>query len=59
VYSRVSDPRSGVIEYRLTNIQRDEPPSDLFVLPTGYEFNTRITPLRYEPWGQRPVAVSR
>ena len=36
VYSRQSDPRTGVVEYRLTNIIRSEPPPDLFVLPPDY-----------------------
>jgi hypothetical protein len=36
VYSRNSDPRTGVVEYRLTNINRSEPPADLFVVPSDY-----------------------
>ena len=36
VYSRNSDPRTGVVEYRLTNINRSEPPADLFAIPPGY-----------------------
>jgi hypothetical protein len=36
VYSRSSDPRTGVVEYRLTNIRRAEPPSELFVVPQDY-----------------------
>lgn len=36
VYSRNSDPRTGVVEYRLTNINRSEPPPDLFVVPSDY-----------------------
>jgi hypothetical protein len=36
VLSRYSDPRTGVVEYRLTNISRVEPRADLFVLPTDY-----------------------
>jgi hypothetical protein len=36
VYSRNSDPRTGVVEYRLTNIRRVEPPADLFVVPADY-----------------------
>jgi hypothetical protein len=36
VYSRNSDPRTGVVEYRLTNINRSEPPADLFVIPSDY-----------------------
>ncbi len=36
VSSRFSDPRTGVVEYRLTNINRSEPRSDLFTVPAGY-----------------------
>jgi hypothetical protein len=36
LYSRFSDPRSGVVEYRLTNINRSEPPPDLFMVPPDY-----------------------
>ena len=39
VYSRNSDPRTGVVEYRLTNINRSEPPPDLFVVPADYTIN--------------------
>ena len=39
--SRFSDPRTGVVEYRLTNISRTEPRADLFAVPAGYtEVNT-------------------
>jgi hypothetical protein len=34
--SRFSDPRTGVVEYRLTNVVRTEPRVDLFVLPSDY-----------------------
>ena len=34
--SRFSDPRTGVVEYRLTNISRSEPRADLFAVPAGY-----------------------
>jgi hypothetical protein len=34
--SRHSDPRTGVIEYRLVNISRVEPPAELFEVPAGY-----------------------
>jgi hypothetical protein len=34
--SRFSDPRTGVVEYRLTNINRAEPRADLFAVPAGY-----------------------
>jgi hypothetical protein len=36
VYSKYSDPRSGIVEFRLTNINRSEPQPDLFTVPTDY-----------------------
>jgi hypothetical protein len=36
IYSRNSDPRTGVVEYRLTNINRVEPSADLFTIPSDY-----------------------
>ena len=36
IYSRFSDPRTGVVEYRLTNVIRTEPPADLFTIPSDY-----------------------
>jgi hypothetical protein len=39
IYSRNSDPRTGVVEYRLTNISRAEPPADLFMIPPDYTIN--------------------
>ena len=36
VSSRYSDPRTGVIEYRLSNIVRSEPSADLFQVPSDY-----------------------
>jgi hypothetical protein len=36
IYSRNSDPRTGVVEYRLTNINRSEPPAELFMIPPDY-----------------------
>jgi hypothetical protein len=36
LYSRHSYPPTGVIEYRVTNIRRTEPPPDLFVIPADY-----------------------
>jgi hypothetical protein len=36
VYSRYSDPRTGVVEYRLTGINRTEPRADLFTVPPEY-----------------------
>jgi len=35
VLSRFSDPRTGVVEYRLTNINRSEPRADLFQVPSS------------------------
>jgi len=37
VMSRVFDPRSGEVVYRLTNINRSEPDSSLFEVPTDYK----------------------
>jgi hypothetical protein len=34
--SKHHDPRSGDVEYRLTNVVRGEPPADLFVVPSDY-----------------------
>ena len=34
--SRFSDPRTGVVEYRLTNVIRTEPRADLFAVPSDY-----------------------
>jgi hypothetical protein len=31
------DPRTGDVEYRLTNIVRGDPPADLFTIPADYE----------------------
>lgn len=39
IFSRNSDPRTGVVEYRLTNINRAEPPADLFTIPSDYTVN--------------------
>jgi hypothetical protein len=36
LYSRSSDPRTGIVEYRVSNIQRGDPPSALFRIPDGY-----------------------
>jgi hypothetical protein len=36
ISSRFSDPRTGVVEYRLTNINRSEPRADLFTVPSDY-----------------------
>ena len=34
--SRFSDPRTGVVEYRLTSVSRTEPRADLFIVPADY-----------------------
>lgn len=36
ISSRYSDPRTGVVDYKLTNITRTEPRADLFALPPDY-----------------------
>jgi hypothetical protein len=36
VLSKTSDPRMGETTYKLTNIQRSEPPPDLFEIPPDY-----------------------
>ena len=36
IYSRFSDPRTGVVEFKLLNINRADPASDLFVIPSDY-----------------------
>jgi hypothetical protein len=40
VYSTSSDPRTGLVEYRLINLRRSEPPSHLFVIPADYTLST-------------------
>jgi hypothetical protein len=37
LYTRRSDPRLGETVYRLTNIDRSEPPPDLFRVPDGFK----------------------
>jgi hypothetical protein len=36
IRSRFHDPRTGTVEYQLTNIVRAEPPADLFQVPPDY-----------------------
>jgi hypothetical protein len=36
VLSKTNDPRMGATSYKLTNIQRSEPPADLFEIPSDY-----------------------
>jgi hypothetical protein len=47
IQSRHSDSR-GTIEYRLWNIQRTEPPPNLFEIPV--EYTVDYTPTRNDPW---------
>jgi hypothetical protein len=37
VSSQHHDPRTGDVEYRLTNISRTEPPAHLFAVPADYD----------------------
>jgi len=46
VYSRFSDPRTGVVEYRMTNINRSEPRADLFAVPSDYTVQENVPGLR-------------
>jgi hypothetical protein len=41
VMSKAEDPRMGVTTYRLTNIQRAEPPASLFEIPADYTIKDR------------------
>jgi hypothetical protein len=36
IYSRHSDPRTGIVEYQLTNIRRTQPAASLFQVPADY-----------------------
>jgi hypothetical protein len=47
IYSRHSDPRTGVIEYRLNNIRRVNPDPELFMIPDDYAFDPTS---RDSPW---------
>jgi hypothetical protein len=42
--SRHSDPRSGEIVYRLTNINRGEPDHSLFEVPANYTIKSEPEP---------------
>jgi hypothetical protein len=56
VYSRYSDPRTGVVEHRLTNINRANPPSELFMIPPDY---TMVQPGDVRGGGARGQVPSR
>ena len=55
VSSRYSDPRTGVVEYSLTNIVRGEPRADLFTVPPDYTVTPLMTPERN---GAGPLLVA-
>ena len=46
VVSRHHDPRTGDVEYRLTNVSRAEPPSYLFAVPADYTVVDSLSPRR-------------
>jgi hypothetical protein len=48
VVSRHHDPRTGDVEYRLTNVSRAEPPSYLFTVPADYTVVDGLSPRRRE-----------
>ncbi len=59
IYSRYSNPETGLFEYRLTNISRVEPQPELFVVPTDYvERNTTADDpaMTLELWPRTPAA---
>jgi hypothetical protein len=48
VLSRHHDPRTGDVEYRLTNVSRAEPAPDLFTVPLDYTVVDGLSPRRPE-----------
>lgn len=56
VLSRHSDPRTGITEYRLLNIERGEPSTDLFNVPPDY--NLKEEKPRFDP-DRRPRGPKR
>ena len=44
VMTKHSDPRWGVMTYRLTNIKREEPPHTLFTVPSDYRIEENFSP---------------
>ena len=46
VLSRHHDPRTGDIEYRLTNVSRGEPAPDFFTVPSDYTVVDSLSPRR-------------
>jgi hypothetical protein len=55
VYSRSEDTHFGVLEYRLTNISRSDPPAELFDVPKEY----REIPFEYPLSWSGPYAPER
>jgi hypothetical protein len=53
VRSLQRDPRTGDVEYRLTNIVRGDPPADLFTIPADYEVIGPTPGVRTGGAGQR------
>jgi hypothetical protein len=47
VMTRHSDPRSGEVVYRLTNINRTEPDHSLFEVPADYTLREESEPMRF------------
>ena len=48
VFSKHHDPRTGDVEYRLTNVSRAEPPAYLFAVPADYTVVDGLSPRRRE-----------
>ena len=46
VLSRHHDPRTGDVEYRLTNVSRAEPAPDFFTVPSDYTVVDSLSPRR-------------
>jgi hypothetical protein len=53
VMTRHSDPRSGEVVYRLTNINRTEPDHSLFEIPSDYTLREDSEPMRFRM--EKPV----
>jgi len=54
VQSKHSDPRFGDTSYSLTNIQRTEPPANLFTVPSDYTIEQDAGPRGHGKPGQMP-----
>ena len=59
VMSRHSDPRSGEIVYKLTNIDRAEPDDSLFQVPADYQIKELSDTFFAEPLGDKPPPPRR